>query len=362
MTRKFHKAIPLPVDPPVLAPEIQKKVTQSQISLIRLNQLINTFENPKVLVRPVMRKEAHSTSAIEGVHAPYEKLISGSILPGTDENIIEISNFMETAEYAVDQFMIDRNFSVSFLKQIHKELFMGLPRWNLRKGKFREGDVQIENANGYIFYPVKSGQEVSEAISELLKWYKKTNSWDPIVAISAFHYQFEVIHPFEDGNGRIGRLLSILQLFDKNLLDYPILDLSTWLRNRKHLYHQSFQKVTDQMDWNFQIGVISAAIQGAADGLIKEIEELVRLQQKEREKVRKSFRTHSRAIEVLDFAFTEVEFTVPQVSAELGISFKSANALVSKLVSLGSLTTIGDAVYERRFKNAPLYDYALRGF
>jgi Fic family protein len=362
MNKMFHKAVPLPMDPPVLAPEIQKKVTQSQISLVRLNQLINTFENPKVLIRPVMRKEAHSTSAIEGVHAPYEKLISGSIFRGTDENLIEISNFLETAEFAVDQFMIDRNLSITFLKQLHRDLFTGLTRWNLRNGKFREDEVQIENATGYIFYPVKSGQEVNEAISELLKWYKKTNSWDPIVAISAFHYQFEVIHPFEDGNGRIGRLLAILQLFDKALLDFPILDLSSWLRDKKNLYHQSFQKVTDQKDWNFQIGVISAAIQGAANSLITDIEELIRLQEKEKEKVRKSFRAHSKAIDILDFAFTEVEFTVPQVSAELGISFKSANALVSKLVLLGSLSPIGDTVYERRFKNAPLYDYAQRGF
>jgi len=362
MTWSFHTPVPLPASPMSLAPEIQKKVTQSQLSLDRLNQLINTFENPKVLIRPVMRKEAHSTSAIEGIHAPYEKLIMGSFLEKEDETLIEVSNFMEAAEFAIDQIMIDGKIDAQLIKNIHKELFVGLSRWQNKNGKFRNIDVQIENANGYLFYPMAHGEKLNAAIKELNQWFQETNSWDPIVAIAAYHYQFETIHPFEDGNGRIGRLITILQLHTKGLLDYPILDLSTWLKSKKHLYHQGFQKVTENGDWDFHVGVIAAAIQGSANNLIGDIEELIRLQKLEREKVKRAFRSHSRAIEVIDLAFTEIEITVPQVSMQLGISFKSANALVSKLVAIGALSPIGAAVYERRFKNQPLFEYARRGF
>jgi Fic family protein len=362
MIQGFHIPVPLPASPMSLAPEIQKKVTQSQLSLERLNQLINTFENPKVLIRPVMRKEAHSTSAIEGIHTPYEKLISGLFVENEDETLIEVSNFMEAAEFAIDQIMINDKIDAQFMKSIHKELFIGLSRWKNKNGKFREINVQIENANGYLFYPMEHGEDLNAAIKELNQWFLKTKSWDPIVAIAAYHYQFEAIHPFEDGNGRIGRLILILQLYAKGLLDYPILDLSTWLKSKKYLYHQGFQKVTENRDWDFHVGVIAAAIQGSADNLIGDIEELIRLQQFEREKVKRSFRSHSRAIEVIDLAFTEIEITVPQVSMQLGISFKSANALVSKLVAIGSLSPIGAAVYERRFKNQPLFEYAQRGF
>ena len=119
MTWSFHTPVPLPASPINLAPEIQKKVTQSQLSLERLNQLINTFENPKVLIRPVMRKEAHSTSAIEGIHAPYEKLIAGSFLEKEDETLIEVSNFMEAAEFAIDQIMINNKIDTQLIKNIH---------------------------------------------------------------------------------------------------------------------------------------------------------------------------------------------------------------------------------------------------
>lgn len=362
MALPFTHPRPLPSEQPALSSAVQNTITKAQRSIERLNQLIISFENPKVLIRPVMRKEAHSTSSIEGVNTPYEKLVSNSIQDFENQEFLEVRNFMDTAEFAIDWVMIDKKLSLPFFERLHKELFSGIKRWGESIGKFRQVEVKIVNSDGYEFYPMKHGEEINESLKGLLTWFNKTKDWDPIVAISCFHYYFEAIHPFEDGNGRIGRLLAILQLREKNLLDFPILDISTWLKNKTHLYQLGFQKVTLDNEWETHIGIMAAAFRGAADELIIEIKRLDELHKAERAKVKQAFRSHSRATDVLDFALEAPEFTVPQLSEELGISFKSANALVAKLVDIGSLVSIGDSRYDRRFKNHALYEYAKNGF
>ncbi len=362
MRLNFRHPRDLPLEPPSLSAPIQNKVTQAQLSLERLNQLVSSFENPKVLIRPVMRKEAHSTSAIEGVTAAYEKLVSASIGDLEDESLIEIRNFMDAAEYAIDWVMVDKKITLAFIERLHKELFFGMKKWENKNGKIRESNVKISNAGGYEFYPMEHGEQILQAISDLNNWFIKTKSWDPIVAIALFHYQFEAIHPFVDGNGRIGRLLAIVQLREKQLLEYPILDISTWLKDKKDMYHSGFQKITEQGDFEPHIGIFAAAIKGSADQLIIEIQKLIELHNRERKKVKAAFRSHSRAFNAIEYAMSEVEFTVPQLSEELGISFKSANALVAKLIDIGSLVQVGDSQYDRRFKNQALYEYAKNGF
>lgn len=361
MTPNFRPPRSLPSTQPVVSASVQNKVTQAQRSLEKLNQVITLFDNPKVLIRPVMRKEAHSTSVLEGIEAPFEKLISNSFEPD-DQDLTEVRNFMETAEFAVDWVLVDKKMTLTFTQELHKQLFTNIHRLNNEIGKTRSVDVQINNKGGCVFYPMKHGKQVSASLNHLFSWFEKTKLWDPVISIACFHYYFESIHPFEDGNGRIGRLLSILQLREKKLLEFPILDISTWLKDKQYLYQSGFQKVTEENDWEAIIGIMAAAIKESADKLIVDLKQLLELHKIEKSKVESNFRKHSRAIDVIEFALQEPDFTVPQLSEELGISFKSANALVSKLVEIGSLIPVGESRYDRRFKNQALYNYAEKGF
>ena len=258
--------------------------------------------------------------------------------------------------------MLGKKIEISFIENLHQQLFTGIPEWQIKKGQLRNINVQIKNRGGYVYFPMHHGPKLRAKLKQLFGWFDSTKEWDPVVAIALFHYQFEILHPFEDGNGRLGRLITILQLHQKELLEYPVLDISTWLRDKKILYHAAFQKVTADGDWGFFVGVIAAAIKNASDNLISEITELLALQASEREKVRKAFRAHSRAVEVMDYLMIENVFTVVQICEVLGISYKSANALVGKMVEIGSLIQLGDSAYERQFTNKPLLDYANNGF
>lgn len=362
MSPKFETLKALPNQQPLLAPEIQTIVTKAQVSLERLNQLICSLPNPKILIRPIIRKEAHSTAALEGLHTEYEQLIGNQMIDPKDLALIETRNFMIAAEAAIDDVMVGKKLGVKHIENIHKQLFDSIPKWEKSSGHLREENVKIINAGGYEFFPMEHGPKLQAKLDELFDWFKKSNEWDPIVAIALFHYQFESIHPFEDGNGRIGRLLSILQLSQKGLLTFPVLDTSTWFKNKKLMYHGGFQKVRKNEDWNTFVGIFARAIMDSADTLIGEISVLIKLQEAEKAKVRKAFRKHSRAVEVIDYLMVENELTVQALSDELGISYKSTNALVSKMVKLELLVQIGESIYERRFTNVPLLEYAKRGF
>ncbi len=362
MGPKFDTPEALPSQQPILAPEIQAIVTKAQISLERLNQLICSLPNPKILIRPVIRKEAHSTAALEGLETEYAQLIGSLVIDPSDLILIETRNFMIAAESAVDDVMVGKKIDIKFVENLHKQLFDSIPKWQKLSGHIRRENVKIVNAGGYEYFPMEHGPKLQAKLNELLNWFPKSKDWDPIVAIALFHYQFETIHPFEDGNGRIGRLISILQLSQKNLLTYPVLDTSTWLRGKKLMYHGGFQKVRENEDWNTFVGIFARAVKDSADTLIGEIGNLLKLQEIEKTKVRKTFRKHSRAVEVIDYLMAENELTVQALSEELGISYKSANALVSKMVKLELLTQIGESIYERRFTNTPLLEYAKGGF
>jgi len=362
MAAKFTTPDPLPKQQPTFPIEIQTVVTKAQVSLARLNQLITTLPNPKVLVRPILRKEAYGTSALEGIYTEYKKLVIPQALVESDQDLMEVRNFLNLAEFGLDSVLLGQKIEISFIENLHHQLFAGIPEWQDKKGRLRNINVQIENRGGYVYFPMHHGPKLRAKLNQLFDWFDNTKEWDPVVAIAFFHYQFEILHPFTDGNGRLGRLVTILQLHQKELLDYPVLDISTWLKDKKILYHAAFQKVTKDGDWGYFVGVMAAAINNASDNLILEITELLSLQGTEREKVRKAFRAHSRAVEVMDYLMIENVFTVPQICAELGISYKSANAIVGKMVEIGALFQLGDCVYERQFSNKSLLDYANNGF
>lgn len=362
MAPSFVTPNPLPKQQPILPIEIQTVVTKAQVSLAKLNQLVTNLPNPKILVRPILRKEAYGTSALEGIFTDYKKLVIPTALAETDKDLLEVRNFINLAELCVDSVLLGKKIEIKFIEKLHAQLFAGIPEWQNKSGQLRRINVQIENRGGYVYFPMQHGPNLRVKLKQLFDWFAGTKEWDPIVAIAFFHYQFEILHPFEDGNGRLGRLIAILQLHQKELLEYPILDVSTWLKDKKILYHSAFQKVTENGDWGYFVGVIAAAIKNASGNLILEINQLLALQASERAKVQKAFRAHSRAMEVMDYLMIESVFTVPEICEKLGISYKSANALVSKMVAIGSLIQLGDSAYERQFTNKPLLDYANNGF
>ncbi len=362
MAPKFITPKPLPNLQPTFPTEIQTVVTAAQVSLVKLNQLITNLPNPKILFRPILRKEAFGTSALEGIYTDYQKLVIPPALVEADFDLMVVQNFINLAEFCVDSASLAKKIDTGFIEDLHRKLFTGIPEWQNKSGRLRNINVQIINRGGYVYFPMQHGPNLRARLKQSFDWFERTKQWDPIVAIAFFHCQFEMLHPFEDGNGRLGRLIAILQLYQKGLMDYPILDISTWLKDKKIMYHSAFQKVTADGDWGFFIGVIAAAIKHASDNLVLEITELLALQATERDKVRKAFRSHSRAVEVMDYLMIANIFTVPQICEELGISYKSANTLVSKMVDIGSLIQLGDAAYGRKFINKPLLDFANNGF
>ena len=172
---------------------------------------------------------------------------------------------------------------------------------------------------------------------------------DPVVAAAMAHYQFEALHPFHDGNGRIGRLLVVLQLLQSDVLAEPTLTVSPWFEARRADYYQRLLDVSTSGDWDSWIAFFARGLTVSARDTESQLVALLLLQTELKDKVRTAGLRAETAMSLVDFALQQPIFTVRQVRVHLGVTYARANALVGQLVGAGVLQQYDQAVYDRRF-------------
>ena len=163
------------------------------------------------------------------------------------------------------------------------------------------------------------------------------------------HYQLETLHPFRDGNGRIGRLMIVLYLQAVGVLSEPTLTVSPWFEARRGEYYDRLLGVSTRNDWDGFVRFFAEGLRPAADGTRAEMIALSGVQAELKERVRASTLRADSAHALVDLAVANPTFTVRKVEADLGISYGRANKLVGQLVELGILDVVDPNAYKRRF-------------
>lgn len=229
--------------PPQIEPswEITNKMVQAQQSLGELKGLGRNIDNPNLFIRPFIRKEAVLSSRIEGTRTELIDLFAFEVnqqpiigLGGNDPeewDIREVFNYVKALEFGLlnANQIIDENYICS----LHKILLEGVRGRNTNPGCFRSVQNYIgkeRNPETATFIPPPV-EELQSLINNLVKYINDVNDYPPLVEMALIHYQFETIHPFEDGNGRIGRLLNSILLIRMGLLDTPIIYLNFTPKN-----------------------------------------------------------------------------------------------------------------------------------
>ncbi len=335
---------PLPPNPPInLNDELLSRLTEAGIALGRLDGSIQTLPDPDIFVFMYVRKEAVLSSQIEGTQSSLQDLLHAEariFSPYHPEDVGEVVNYVAAMNYGLERLR-ELPLSIRLIREIHQRLLQGVRGYRLQPGELRNSQNWIGAANctinEAIFVPPPH-YEVPRVLGELETFFHLTDGLPALIRLGLIHAQFETIHPFLDGNGRVGRLLITFLLCQKGILQRPVLYLSYYFKKHRTEYYDRLQAVRDTGDWE---GWLAFFLQGVAE-VSAEANRTARRILALREEHRLAIADHlgnaaGNGHRVLERLYRMPIVSVADVQEITGTGYSAANNLVTRLVDLGIL-------------------------
>lgn len=369
-----HRAFvpdPLSDEMPALEPTTFLAVAEARAALAALDSTAQQLPDPTLLRIPTLRLEAQSTSALEGTYAPVAAVLTADEDAPPSPELREILNYVRAANHGFSWLTDKRPLTVGFVSDLQGLLMRGTALEHI-SGKPREDQVVIGRRmeapptafaiHAARFVPPPPGPELSTGLHGLIDWLQQdhSDSIDPVVAAAMSHYQFETLHPFRDGNGRIGRLLIVLHLQISGVVSEPTLTVSPWFEARRAEYYDHLLAVSTRNDWDSYVRFFANGLCSAARSTREEMVELTKVHEEMKRTVKASALRAGTAQAVVDLAVANPTFTVAKVERELGVSYGRANKLVGQLTDLGLLKAVDPNAYQRRFYAPRVIDVLTR--
>lgn len=268
-------------------------INTATAALARLDGAARLIPNPQLLRRPALRREAQSTSALEGTYAPFADVLAANRENDTHltAEVREILNFEEMAELAFS-WPEDRPLTLSMLGELQSTLVRGRRGQLSDAGGLRDRIVVIgARGRGFAearFVPPPPGDQLRAGLENLLAWIDDPPDLPTVVLAALTHYQFETLHPYSDGNGRLGRLLVIVQLLRGALIREPLLVVSPWFEQRRDVYQDALLDLSYSGAWDDWIAFFAEGVATAAAESQRKVERLVELQENLRSRVQEA--------------------------------------------------------------------------
>jgi Fic family protein len=337
----YYAFIPAPLPPKLnWTLPLVSALSEAERDLSRLATLTGSFPFPRLLLQAFIRREAVLSSRIEGTRATLAELYTYesaqlSFLESQDD-VREVHNYVAALDYGLERL---KKFPMSlrFIREIHGKLMQGVRGGNLTSGEFRRTQNWIGAAGStlttatYVPPPV---DEMNLALADFEKFIH-ANIDVPILARAAMvHYQFEVLHPFLDGNGRIGRLLMALLFAEWQVLPQPLLNLSVYFERYRQEYYDHLLAVSQRGDWEAWLRFFLRGVSAQAQDSVVRMERLEAIRARYQSIVN-SERNSERMGAVVDFLFGRPILTAKQLSEGMGMPFKTARQYIEKLVQAG---------------------------
>jgi Fic family protein len=343
---------PLP-DKLNLAAETYLAVTEAAVAVARLDQAALRLPNPMLLARPSIRQEAVSTSALEGTYAALDDVLEADFLERGQltASVAEVHNYVEAAELAFE-WVRDKPITVGMLEQLQKIIVRGKRGDSYDAGRVRTTQVFIGGGGGRVadarFVPAPPGDQLRAGLDAWASWLASQDTFPLVIKMALGHYQFETLHPFNDGNGRLGRLVCVLQLAHRGELRVPVLNLSPWLESRRREYQDHMLAVSSTGDFEPWIRFFSEAVRAQAVRAVSKIDALHEWRDDVLSKMAEAD-VRGVAIRIAE-DLVGYPLITPTLTAErFSVSYQAANTAIRKLMQLGILEERTGRRYGRVF-------------
>lgn len=357
---------PLPPNPPLaLAGELHALLSRADRALGRLDGSVTTLPNPDFLVFMYVRKEAVLSSQIEGTQSSLQDLLAAEtdLFDPTElpRDVDEVINYVAAMKLGLAR-VAELPVSVRLIREIHERLLEGVRGSRLTPGELRRSQNWIGPVGGTIadasFVPPPP-EDVPQSLGDLESFLHANDELPLLIRIGLAHAQFETIHPFLDGNGRVGRLLITFLLTERGALHKPVLYLSHWFKRHRQEYYDRLQAVRDRGEWEAWLAFFLRGVEQVSTEATDTVRRVLDLRERHRAAITDRLgRAAGNGHRVHEALFHRPIVTVETVRELTGLSFAPANELVKRLVGIGILREITGYSRNRRFQ----YDEFVRLF
>lgn len=323
--------------------EIQQLLSKADRQLGRLDMYSEYIPNIDLFISMHVLKEATQSSKIEGTQTNIEEALldKEDIVLDKRDDWEEVQNYIEAMNTAIKQ-LETLPFSTRLIKETHRILLQGVRGQNKQPGEFRTSQNWIGGAsiNDATFIPPVHSS-INELMSDLEKFAHNEEFYFPdLLKIALIHYQFETIHPFIDGNGRVGRLLITLYLVDKTILKKPILYLSDFFEHNRRYYYDNLMNVRTKNDvkqWFkfFLVGIIETAKNG-----IETFDAVLKLKKEVEEKIQKTGNRSHHLLTIMEFLYQKPILNATKIVQITTVSQATAYKILEELVSMDILKEV----------------------
>jgi Fic family protein len=326
----------------VMAPRTVLALSKADAALGRLSGVGRLIKDPSILVEPYLTREAVASSRIEGTQASLSDVFRAEAGARVDEDddVQEVVNY-QRALYRGIALLEKLPISGRLILEVHKVLLSGVRGQEKYPGEFRRTPVWIgsptDSPDTAAFVPPLP-EHVGDALADWERFVNETDGLPVLVVCALMHYQFETIHPFLDGNGRVGRLLIMLLLIERKVLELPLLYISAYMEQNRREYYDRLQAVRERGEIQEWLQYFLTAVHRQASDAEARAGKLVDLREEYRARLQ---RKKSRVIEVAELLFANPFVTVKRVENALAVTNQGARNLIDSLEKSGILRKAG---------------------
>ena len=348
---------PLPPDPPVeITGELQVLLSQADRALGRLDGSIQTLPHPDLFVLMYVRKEAVLSSQIEGTQSSLQDLLAAEariFAPNRASDVGEVLNYVTAMNHGLRR-LSEIPVSIRLIREIHAKLLQDTRGSHLTPGELRSSQNWIGPAgctlHEALFVPPPPHQ-VADDMSQLERFIHADTDLPLLVKIGLAHAQFETIHPFLDGNGRVGRLLITFLLCEQGVLQKPVLYLSWFFKQHRQQYYDELQSVRDAGTWERWLAFFLRGVAEVSGQATDTARRILALREEHRRVITDGFgRAAANGHRVLEHIYEHPIVSVGDVRLLTGTTYTAANNLVARMAGCGILREFTGRTRHRRFR------------
>lgn len=350
----------LPPDPPLqMSDTLLQALSLADQALGRLDGAADILPDPDLFVFMFVRKEAVLSSEIEGTRATLIDVLeyeAGHVRQGRAQDALEVVNYIQALNHGLRRIG-EIPVSQRLIREIHAELMRGVRGSNRQPGEFRTTQNWIGRPHATLseadFVPPPP-HHLPESLGTFERFLHLQDRLPVLLRVGLAHAQFETIHPFLDGNGRIGRLLISLLLCERGVLRRPLLYLSNFFRREQVRYYERLQAVRDRGDWEGWLAFFLQGVAEVAGSAAATARQVLALRERHRQDIAQQLGARAgRGQQLLDALFRRPVIDVRSVAEATSLTYAAANQLTAEFERLGVLVETTGQRRHRRFSYAP---------